>query len=119
MIDQASRTPSWIEWLFVYEIRRYQPHGNWAENWAVWFNLVESAVWLVIAGLVLARWLRHRRSGEELLYAGLFVAFSLTDIREALVLETWLLWIKVINFLAILWLRRRLLRTHYPDWKTY
>jgi hypothetical protein len=110
---------SWIEWLFLYEIRRYQPRRTIWDNWAFWFNLTEAAAWFVIAGLVLARWCRFRRSLEELLYAGLFVAFGLTDVREAFVLQTCLLWVKAINFAGILWVRHRLLKAYYPGWRTY
>lgn len=110
---------SWIEWLFLYEIRRYQPQGTVWDNWAYWFNLTEAAAWFVIAGLVVVRWARFRRSFEELFYAGLFAMFGLTDVREAFVLETWLLWVKALNFAAIVWLRQRLLKTHYPGWRTY
>lgn len=110
---------AWFDWLFAYEIRRYQPHASVWENWACWFNLLEAVAWFVIAGLVLRRWLRFHRSGEELIYAAAFLTFGLTDVREAFVLETWLLWVKGLNLLVILWLRSRLLKHHYPEWKTY
>lgn len=110
---------SWIEWLFRYEIRRYQPEAVFWDNWAYWFNLAEAGAWFVIAGLVLLRWLHYRRSGEELLYAATFVTFGLTDIREALILETWLLWVKAANLIAILWLRSRVLKRYNPGWKIY
>jgi hypothetical protein len=108
-----------LDRLFAYEIRRYHPGGNVLENWAFWFNLAESLAWFTIAVLILLRWRRYRRSWEEWVYAGLFVAFGLTDVREAFVLETWLLWVKVVNFLAILWMRSRVLKNYYPGWKTY
>jgi len=110
---------SLFHWLFAYEIRRYRPGGTLADNWAYWFNLAEALAWFVIAGLILLRWRRNRRSREEWIYAGLFVAFGLTDVREAFVLQSWLLWVKAVNLLAILWMRRRILRKYYPEAKTY
>jgi len=111
--------PSWISLLFTYEIRRYDPRGSVWDNWAFYFNLAEAIVWFAIAALVLNRWRQFRRTPEEWLYAGLFFAFGLTDVCEAFLLQTWLLWIKALILAGILSCRRRLHQRHYPGWKTY
>ncbi|MFO0919470.1 MAG: hypothetical protein U0872_14315 [Planctomycetaceae bacterium] len=110
---------SWLELLFGYEIRRYDPRGGLIDNWAFYFNLAEAIVWFVIALLILDRWRRFRRTSEEWLYAGLFFAFGLTDVCEAFVLQAWLLWVKGLVLAGILYFRRRLHQRHYPGWKTY
>ncbi len=111
--------PSWISLLFTYEIRRYDPRGSVWDNWAFYFNLAEAIAWFAIAALVLNRWREFRRTPEEWLYAGLFFAFGLTDVCEAFLLQTWLLWIKGLVLAGILYYRRRLHQRHYPGWKTY
>ena len=77
-----------------------------------WFNLAEAAFWL---GCALTVWRRHaaRRLPLERWYALSFVTFALTDLREAFALQTWLIAVKAVNLVAIVWLRARL-RTSYP-----
>jgi hypothetical protein len=40
-------------------------------------NLLEGSAWTLFAGLVLTRWMKHRRSIVELVYALLFVTLEL------------------------------------------
>jgi hypothetical protein len=54
---------------------------DWFEIPYHFFNLFEGLVWLALSALVLARHTRYRRSGVEIVYAGAFFAFGLTDFR--------------------------------------
>lgn len=83
------------------------------------FNLGEGVVWVVFGVLVLRRFLMHRRSRIELAYFAAFVTFGLTDFREAYAMQSWLLWLKLINLIALFWLRRIVMRQHYPASKVY
>ena len=108
----------------------------WFETWWSWsrppsepylwtdiacrsFNFVEAAAWLVFAALVLRRWCHFRRSSLELCYAVAFVLFGVSDLIEAWWLTSWLLWWKGLNLIALYWLRRLVLKRHYPDSKLY
>jgi hypothetical protein len=77
-----------------------------------WFNLAEAVFWLGCAATVWARY-RRRRLPMEAWYALSFVAFAVTDLREAFALQTWLIGIKALNVITIVWLRARL-RPLYP-----
>lgn len=59
------------------------------------FNLLEGICWFVFAALVLKRWFRNRRSRWEWVYSAVFVAFGLTDFREAYAQSTGWCWSKV------------------------
>ena len=83
------------------------------------FNLFEGSMWVILAALVLRRSLRHCRSRVELAYALAFFTFGLTDFREAYVLSSWLLWVKGLNLLILLWLRAIVIRGSYPESKLY
>lgn len=83
------------------------------------FNMLECAAWLVFGLLVLVRFLRQRRSRIELIYAAAFIAFGLTDLREAYSLQSWLLWLKLVNLVVLLWLRGIVMRRFYPESKLY
>jgi len=83
------------------------------------FNLFEGAVWVILSGLVLHRFLRHRRSTVEVAYALAFFTFGLTDFREAYALQSWLIWLKAANLLALLWLRALVIKRYYPGSKLY
>src|SRR5262245_3700470 len=83
------------------------------------FNLFEGAAWIAFGTLVLWRYLRHRRSRVELAYAVAFALFGLTDFREAYSMQSWLIWVKVINLIVLFWLRRTVMRRHYPHAKVY
>jgi hypothetical protein len=79
-----------------------------------YFNLFEGVCWAILAGLVLRRYLANRRSILEGWYALAFLTFGLTDFREAYVLESWLIWIKLANLIVLLILRRIVIRRYYP-----
>lgn len=84
-----------------------------------WFNLAEGIVWLALGILVLVRRQRHAQSRLELWYAAAFVTFALTDFREAWALQSWLIWIKLANLIALFWLRATVIRRFYPERKLY
>ncbi len=83
------------------------------------FNLFEGAAWLTISALVLRRFLRYRHSKIEIAYALAFFTFGLTDFREAYVLQSWLIWLKIANLLLLFWLRALVIKRHYPESKLY
>jgi hypothetical protein len=83
------------------------------------FNLFEGTVWIVLSGLVLCRFLRHRQSTAEIAYALAFFTFGLTDFQEAYALQSWLIWLKAANLFALLWLRALVIKRYYPDSKLY
>ncbi len=80
-----------------------------------YFNLIEGTCWIVFAGLVLRRHLSNRRSRLEILYSLAFFTFGLTDFREAYALESWLVWVKLMNLIALIRLRSKAIRRWYPD----
>jgi hypothetical protein len=83
-------------------------------------NLVEAVVWFVFAALVAWRAMRHHRlAGLELVYALLFLTFGLTDVREAWALQSWLIWLKLANLIALIGVRRLVMRRHYSLAKLY
>lgn len=84
-----------------------------------WFNIIEGCAWLVFAGLVLRRAMTHSRSGLEFAYALAFCVFAVTDFREALEQSSWLIWLKLINLIALFWLRRSVMLRWYPEAKLY
>jgi len=55
----------------------------------------------------------------ELLYGLSFITFGLSDYREAYVLQSWLILLKAANLVALLWLRRIVIRRFYPQRKTF
>jgi hypothetical protein len=97
----------------------YHAGDGWFGFLYSWFNVVEGCLWILLAGLVLLRFLKHRRSKLELLYAFTFLTFGLTDFWESFSLTTWLIFAKGINLAILLWLRRYVLRHFYPEHKTY
>jgi hypothetical protein len=84
-----------------------------------YFNLFEGACWVTVAGFVFGRYLAHRHATLEVWYAGAFVSFGLTDFREAFVLESWLIWFKLVNLIALVLLRRIVIRRFYPGKKLF
>ena len=82
-------------------------------------NLVEGSIWCGLAALVLLRFARHRKSRLELLYAAAFLTFGVSDFREAVALETWLILAKGVNLIALVWLRRTILMRYYPTSRTF
>ncbi len=83
------------------------------------FNLFEGTAWIVFAVLVLVRYARNRRNTIEIWYAVAFFAFGLTDFREAYVLQSWLIWVKLVNLGLLLWLRAIVIRRFYPESKLF
>ncbi len=83
------------------------------------FNLFEAGCWFVLAGLVLHRWMRHRRSGTEWVYALVFVLFGLTDVREAWEQSAGLVLVKGIVLVVLLVLRRQVMQRCYPAARVY
>jgi len=85
-------------------------------------NIVEGLFWVAFAGLVLRRRAKkpiEQRTTIELAYALTFFAFGLTDFREAISLQSWLIWVKLANLILLLWVRHRVIKTLYPDSKLY
>lgn len=110
----------WLDVLFLKTWWRYDPkESSWAFVPYHLFNLFEGGVWTVLACLVLARHMRHRRSRLELWYALAFLTFGLTDFREAYALTSWLIWLKLVNLLLLLWARTSVIRRFYPASKLY
>src|SRR5689334_13379304 len=108
------RVPAWVDLLFFRTWWRYRPRETpWVSVPYHAFNLCEGCAWLVFAGLVLGRSLRNRRSPIELWYALAFVTFGLTDFREAYVLDSWLIWVKLANLIVLWRLRATVLARFY------
>lgn len=85
-------------------------------------NLVEGLSWFGFAAAVIRRCLRQakeKRGGIEWAYALAFVGFGLTDFREAVALQSWLIWVKLANLILLLWLRKRVMKTRYPESKLF
>lgn len=83
------------------------------------FNVIEGALWLVLAALVWYRYAVHRKSLLEIAYSLAFVAFGLTDFLEARALCSWLIWLKGGVLITLLLLRRIVIRRYYPASRTY
>lgn len=83
------------------------------------FNLLEGAAWMVFCGMVLLRRHRGHKSTLELGYAFAFFTFGLSDFREAYYQQSWLIWLKAINLVALLYLRNRVIKIHYRESKLY
>ncbi len=80
-------------------------------------NAVEALIWLGFAVAVLYRNRRHRKSSVELVYAGLFFIFAMTDVREAFVVQPWLIVFKGLVLLALLVVRQKVRNKYYPESK--
>ena len=109
---------SLVEWLVTYTWWRYRSRDAFSQVYH-FLNLTEGLIWILFAGLVLARFIRHRRSAWEIMYAAAFLTFGLTDFREAYRVESWLLLIKGLNLGVLFWLRRLVIRRFYPHCKIY
>ncbi len=103
-------TRSWWAW---------QPATDRFSTAYHYLNLAEGCIWLVLGGLVLARYLRHRRSPLELAYALAFALFGASDFREAFALQSWLIAAKGLNLAALVWLRHVVLGRFYPASRVY
>lgn len=84
-----------------------------------WFNIGEGAAWAVLAGLVFGRYLKYRRSWLEIGYSVTFLTFALTDFREAWEQSSWLIWLKLVNLVVLLCIRRVVMRRWYPEASIY
>jgi hypothetical protein len=106
-------------WFRTWWTYRSGSLASWVESPYHAFNLFEGTAWVVFAGLVLRRSLKHRRPAIEAAYALAFFTFGLTDFREAYALQSWLIWVKAANLLVLLWLRSRVIARYYPESKLY
>lgn len=84
-----------------------------------WFNIAEGVTWFVFALLVLLRWNRARQSSIEIAYVFAFVMFGVTDLLESQALTSWLIWLKLVNLIALIWIRAIVIRRFYPQSKLY
>jgi hypothetical protein len=109
-----------LELLFTSTWWKYDPEDRslFSVSYRT-FNLIEGTVWIAFGVLVLRRFLKHRRSRTELCYAAAFVLFGLTDFREGYAMQSWLLWVKLVILVALLWLRKIVIRRYYPECKVY
>lgn len=108
--------PDWINLLFTHT------WWSWPRDAAMpysfvyrGFNLAEGVAWTVCAGIVLRRFLVHRHSGFEVLYAAAFLMFGMTDFVEVSRQTSWLIWLKGINLLVLLAVRRHVRKRYYPE----
>lgn len=107
--------------LLVWRTWWTYPTGRreWFDSPYHFFNLFEGTVWVILSILVLARCVRSRRSLMEVAYALAFFSFGLTDFREAYALNTWLIWVKAANLLALIGLRAVVIKRYYPASRLY
>jgi hypothetical protein len=98
---------------------RYLPEDGGYTQPYHWLNLIEGSIWVLLAALVLLRYLRQRRSGWELVYSAAFLLFGISDYCEAYLLQSWLIWAKGVNLLGLFALRRFILRRFYPQSRVY
>ena len=112
--------PQAVEFVFKHIWWTWNPEDRqWFSIVYHWFNLLEGVIWLILAGLVLRRWLRHRNSRIEIAYSIAFLAFAATDFREAWEQSSWLIWLKLLDLVILLWLRRVVMRRWYPTARVY
>lgn len=78
-----------------------------------WFNLFEGGLWISIGAFILRRHFKHRHTRDELWYAFFFVTFGMTDLYEAWLYPTWLLYAKALNLLVLYMLRKRVVPHYY------
>ena len=91
-----------FETLFTRTWWQYNAGAGWPEQVYHWFNLAEGVAWLVVAALVLRRYLRFRNSLWELIFTFAFITFGLSDFREAYHLQSGLILFKAINLLVLI-----------------
>lgn len=112
--------PRWLDLLVFRTWWQYQPRQSpWVTLPYHAFNLFEGCAWRVFAGLVIRRSWAGRRSTLEAGYALAFVTFGLTDFREAYALTSWLIWLKLVNLIALWRLRATVIARLYPESKLY
>jgi len=109
-----------IETLFTKTWWQWNPSdGQWFSVIYHWFNILEGVSWIVFAALVFQRYLSHRNSSVEIAYSVAFLAFAATDFLEAWEQSSWLIWLKLLNLIALLWLRRIVMQRCYPSATLY
>lgn len=105
-----------MDYLWLKRWWQYpDPKDPWFSVPYHYFNLIEGTCWIIIACLVLRRDPSHRRSRLEILYFLAFFTFGMTDFREAYALESWLVWVKLMNLIMLIWLRSKAIRRWYPE----
>ena len=128
-----------IETLFTKTWWQWNPSdGQWFSVIYHWFNILEGVSWIVFAALVFQRYVSQRNSSVEIAYSNVatrwplrndsqrnssveiaysvaFLAFAATDFLEAWEQSSWLIWLKLLNLIALLWLRRIVMQRCYPS----
>ncbi len=105
----------WVDLLLLRRWWQYHPKtSSWVEFVYHNFNLFEGVVWFLMAGLVARRYQAHRHSWVEGIYALTFLTFGLTDFREAVALDSWLIWLKLVNLIMLMKIRAWVIRKYYP-----
>ncbi|WP_422924912.1 hypothetical protein [Singulisphaera sp. PoT] len=109
-----------VDLLVLRSWWRYDPKtASWVEAVYHGFNLFEGATWVVLACLVLRRSLIHHRSKLEYAYSLVFLAFGFSDFRESTALDSWLIWLKLVNLILLMKLRDVVIRRYYPTSRLY
>lgn len=111
--------PDLVDWLWLHTWWSFDQAEDPLYAWAYrCINLIEALCWLGFAAAVLIRRARQpaaQRGTIELAYALAFFTFALTDVREAVALQSWLVWVKLVNLVVLLVIRRRVMKTLYPQ----
>lgn len=106
----------WLHTWWSYAASEDPLHANVYRG----INLIEGLFWVGFFAAVLARHVRNKdRRPIELAYAFAFLCFGLTDFREAIALQSWLIWVKLINLIILIGLRKRVMNSLYPEAKVY
>ncbi|NQV25599.1 MAG: hypothetical protein HQ518_14660 [Rhodopirellula sp.] len=109
-----------LDIVFMRTWWRYTPEdGQWFTVIYHWFNIAEGGAWVVCSCLVFRRFVKHRNSRSEVFYAIAFLAFAVTDFREAWEQSSWLIWLKLANLIVLFQLRRTIMSRYYPAAKLY
>ena len=109
-----------LEIIFIRTWWQYTPDDvQWFTAIYHWFNLAEGCAWVVCSWLVFRRFLIHRKSRSEICYAVAFLTFAITDFVEAWEQSSWLIWLKLVNLIVLIQLRRTIMSRYYPTAKLY
>lgn len=112
-----------IDWLWNHTWWSFAESENPLHAWVYrGINLIEGLFWLGFAVAVMirrAKQAKTKRSSIELLYALAFFTFGLTDFREAVALQSWLIWLKIANLILLWKLRQRVMKSLYPESKLF
>jgi hypothetical protein len=105
-----------IDLLFTHTWWHWQgAHATPTDQLYRLFNLCEMVTFASLGMHVLVRaWRQHRLRGVELSYGLSFLLLSATDAREAQVVQSWLICVKLLLLAQILACRSKVLRRHYP-----